>query len=85
MFKKEWLRILLRNNWQSKIIGKARVYSLGVKNRELVNNIFDEFYDQGRLDWTITNTPFNYLVFIIWRNILKGRKSRVIVNIKGFN
>lgn len=83
--EEEWLRIPLREDWQSRVTGKARVYPLGVRDRELVDTTFNELHEQGRLDWTTKNTPFSYPVFVVWKDTPDGRKGRVVVDIRGLN
>ena len=40
--KREWMRIPLRSDWESRISGKAKVYPLGIRDREVVDKTFDE-------------------------------------------
>ena len=47
--KDEWMRISLRDDWQTRVTGKAKVYPLGIKDQEVVNKTFDELQQQGRL------------------------------------
>ena len=66
--------------------GKAKVYPLGLKNRKLVDDTFDELHSQGRLSWTKENTPFSYPVFVVWKTLAnEQRKGRVVVDIRGLN
>ncbi len=84
--KEEWMKIPLQENWQSKISGKAKVYPLGIKDKEVVDKTFDELHRQGRLDWTTQATPFSYPVFVVWKNLPDGgRKGRAVVDIRGLN
>ena len=45
------MKIPLQENWQSKITGKAKIYPLGIRDKEVVNNTFNKLHRQGRLDW----------------------------------
>ena len=36
------MNIPLHNNWQSKITGKAKIYPLGVRDREVVDKMLDK-------------------------------------------
>ena len=77
----EWMRIPLRSDWESRVSGKAKVYLLGLKDREVVDRTFDELQEQGRLCWTASSTPFSYPVFIVWKTVNGQRKGRVVVDI----
>ena len=82
----EWMRISLRQDWQAKVSGKAKIYPLGMQDREVVNATFDEMHRQGRLDWTKGETPFSYPVFVVWKTLPDGtRKGRAVVDIRGLN
>ena len=82
----EWMRISLRQDWQTKVSGKAKIYPLGVQDREVVNKTFDEMHVQGRLDWTKEPTPFSYPVFVVWKTLPDGsKKGRAVVDIRGLN
>ena len=81
-----WLRIPLRSDWESRVSGKARVYPLGLKDRKIVDDTFDELHAQDRLSWTTEHTPFSYPVFVVWKDLGDGkRKGRVVVDIRGLN
>ena len=60
------------------VSGKARIYPLGIKDqkiRYLVDDTFDELHKQNWLEWTMTNTPFSYPVFVVWRNQLDRQRK----------
>ena len=40
--QEDWIRILLRADWESKITGKLKVYPLGIKDRVIVDEVFDK-------------------------------------------
>ena len=48
--EEEWMRISLRHDWQTKVSRKAKIYPLGIQDREVVDKTFDEMHRQGRLD-----------------------------------
>lgn len=82
----EWMRIPLRTDWQSKITGKAKIYPLGTKAKQVVDETFDKLHEQGRLNWTTKNTPFSYPVFVTWKTDSEGiKKGRAVVDIRGLN
>ena len=39
------MKISLRNDWQDKINIKIKVYLLGIKDKEVVNKVFNELYE----------------------------------------
>ena len=65
--EEQWLMIPLHSDWESRVTGRVSVYQLGLRDRELMDKIFDEFHEQGRLDWTISHTCFACPVFVIWK------------------
>ena len=82
----EWMKLPLRSDWESKVSGKAKIYPLGIKDREVVDKTFDEIYCQDRLQFTTQPTPFSYPVFMVWKTLPDGsRKGRAVVNIRGLN
>jgi hypothetical protein len=80
-----WMRIPLRSDWESKIKGKARVYPLGLRDREVVEKAFAELESQGRASRTKKLTPFSYPVFVIWKLVNGELKGRMVVDIRGLN
>ena len=79
------MKLPLREDWQSKVSGKSKVYPLGIEDREIVDKTFDEMHRQGRLIWTNTHTPLSYPVFVVWKKIGDVRKGRAVVDIRGLN
>ena len=63
----------------------SRVYPLGEKDKNMIDITFDNLYDKGKMVWINYPTKFSYPVFVVQRDISKGRKGRVIVNIRGLN
>ena len=48
--EKEWIKLELRQDWQSRVSGRAKIYPLGIKDRDIIDRTFDELHRQGRLD-----------------------------------
>ena len=82
----EWMQLPLRSDWESKVSGRAKVYPIGLKDRECMDKTFDELHALGRLHWTKGPTPFSFPVFVVWRPTKDGgRKGRPVVDIRGLN
>lgn len=81
------MKVLLKPDWETKVsIIKPRVYSLGNKNWQVVDKIFNEMHRLDYLKFTTKYTPFSFPVFVIWKPDAKGkRKSRVVVDIRKLN
>ena len=80
--EKNWMRILFKTRWEEKLKSKAKVYSLGTRDREFVDKTFDELHELGRMSWTTTTTPFSYPCFIVWKNQPhREQKRQVVINI----
>ena len=80
-----WMRISLKSNWEIKIFDKAKMYFLDLRDRELVDQIFDELHRNEKLAWITQSTSFNYFLFCVWKNINDERKSRVVVDVRDLN
>lgn len=84
--EENWMKIPLRSDWEDKISGKAKIYPLGAKDREVVDQTFDELQALGRLSYTTDSTPFSYPCFVVWKVMADGsKKGRVVVDIRGLN
>lgn len=81
----EWMRIPLKEGWESKVTGRSKIYLFGLEDRKLVDKTFNEMHEKGRLKWTDVQTPFFYPVFVVWRTINGVRKGRAVVDIRGLN
>ena len=46
----DWMRIPLKPNWEEKVSGKAKVYPLGSKDRQVVDDTFDKLHHQGHFE-----------------------------------
>ena len=67
LFEKNWMRISLRFDWQNRIFEKIKVYSLNIRNRDLIDQIFDKLHEQNRMSWTKFFTFFSYFAFCVWK------------------
>ena len=84
--EENWMRLSLKSDWESRVKGQAKVYPLGLKDREVIDRTFDELHRQGRLEWTKSSTPFSYPVFVVWKTLSsEERKGRAVIDIKGLN
>ena len=80
------MKLSLRNDWQDRVSDKAKIYSLDVRDREVIDKVFDKLYEQGRLEWTKELTPFSFPVFVVWKILLNGEaKGRPVVDIRRLN
>ena len=84
-FQKNWMRISLKSDWEQRIFGKTKIYSLNKKNREFVDEIFDKLHESNRFSWTNEFISFSYFVFCVWKKINDQKKNRSIVDIRDFN
>ena len=84
--EEEWMKHRLRDDWQTRISGKAKVYPLGIRDREVIDKVFNELHEQGRLEWTKESTPFSFPVFVVWKTLVDGKpKGRPVVDVRRFN
>ena len=84
--QEDWMRIPLRADWESKITGKPKVYPLGIKDRAIVDKVFDKLQAQGRLEYTRQPTPFCFPVFVVHKTLANGADhGRPVVDIRRLN
>ena len=83
--QKNWMQILLRDDWEKIIKEKAKVYSLKAKDRLIVDEIFDKLHDQERLSWITESFSFSFSCFVVWKNSSNNRKNRIVVDIRILN
>lgn len=51
-----------------------------------MDDTFDKMHKQERLEFTTELTPFNFLVFVVWKADAQGnRKNRAVVDIQRLN
>ena len=82
------MEIPLKEGWDE-MIPKSTVYPQGLKERELIDQTFDQLHQQGRMQWSLHHTPSGYPVFVAYRQVPKAdgtmeSKGRV-VDIRGLN
>lgn len=61
----EWMKLPLHLCWETKVSRKAKVYSVGLKDCQCMDTVFDKIHRRGRLTWTKASTPFNFPVFVV--------------------
>ena len=84
--EEEWIEISLLENWQKLYKPEqVKVYSLSIKDCELINEAFDKLHQQDWMIWTTQSTPFTYLCFVVWKTPSTEQKDRVVVNIQALN
>ena len=81
------MKFPLKSDWKSRINEKnVKIYPLEIRDKKVIDRIFDEFYKQGRFIWITQSTFFNYFIFVIWKNVSDDeRKDCSIINIHNFN
>ena len=79
-----WMKIHLKPGWKLKVLAiKPKVYPLGIDNKRLVDETFDELQRLGRLKYTTSPTSFSFLVFVIWKTAANGeKKGQAVMNIR---
>jgi hypothetical protein len=78
----QWMPIKLKDGAQPKA---SKVYPLGQKDRQVVDETFDKLHAQEKLRFTDQPTPFSWPCFVVWRDTPQGRKGRVVIDIRGLN
>lgn len=86
----DWMRIPLTSDWKASGVKLAhRVYPLGPKERELVDQVHNRLHEQGKMQYSKGGTPFAFPVFVVWREVMingeLARKGRVVTDIRGLN
>ena len=84
--EQKWMKISLKKNFETKTMIKIIVYSLKTRNRELIDQIFDELHKKKRLEWTFQKTFWSYFCFVIWKIGPDDiKKNKVMMNVKHLN
>ncbi len=82
LFINNWMQISLKSNWNNKMFRKARIYSLSLRDHEIVNKTFNELQKQNCIVWTAWKMLFSYSVFVIWKTLKNDtQKSWIMMNI----
>ncbi len=61
------MKIPVKSDWESKVSRKAKVYLLSNRDKEFVDETFDELHQLGQMSWSKDATPFSYPVFCVWK------------------
>ena len=85
MSKSNWMRISLKSDWENRVSNRIKIYSLKIKNKQLINDTFDKFHRIDKLFWINESTSFLYSMFCVWKNVDDERKKRVVIDIRDFN
>ena len=84
--EEQWMEIPLVDNWEDIYkAGQARVYPVGKRDKQVIDDAFDKLHQQGRIDWTNSSTPFSFPCFVVWKDTADGPKGRVVVDIRALN
>ena len=67
------------------VIKSVKIYSVKQKDKKIIDVTFDKLHQQGKMTWSKQLTSFSYLVFIVWKDTPKGRKGRVVIDIRELN
>ena len=82
----EWMSIDIQSDAKIEVV---KVYSLSSVDRKIVDEIFDKFHAQERMEYTTQSTSHGYSVFVVWRTVIgfdgSERKERAVIDIRGFN
>ena len=80
------MKISFKDDWKSRIFDKIKIYSFELRDRQLINQNFDELHDDDKLFWINVFIFFNYSIFCVWKTLFfDERKNRVVVNIRDLN
>ena len=85
MKKANWMRISLKSDWECRVSNKTKIYSLDLRDKQLVNDTFDDLHRSEKLFWITKSTSFNYSLFCVWKTINEERKERVVIDIRELN
>lgn len=62
----QYMEIPLVDNWRDLYkAGQARVYPVGVRDKQVIDEAFNKVHAQGRMEWATTSTPFLFPCFIV--------------------
>ena len=84
--EEKWMNISLLNNWKNLYkTDQFKIYSLRLKDCEVINEVFNKLHNQDWINWMSHSMPFIYLCFVIWKSILTDHKKCIVVNIQVLN
>ena len=82
----QWMSVVLKSD---AVPDPHKVYPVGPKDREVIDEVHDQLHAQGKMEWTTHPTPYQSPVFVVWRTVTVDgkpiRKGRVVVDVRGLN
>ncbi len=88
IFSENHMSIDLKSDWADKIKSN-KIYFLNLDEKVIIDETFDNLHAKEKMKWFINSTSFDYVVFVIYRTIMKDdklvRKERVVINIRELN
>ena len=85
LLEENWMRLFLKSDWENKIKEKVKVYSLNTRDRQVIDNTFDELQNQNKLFYITNFIFFSFSCFVIWKKAIDKKKNRIVVDIKSLN
>ena len=86
VLENQWMEIPLVDNWQEIYkVGQIRVYLVDIRDKEVIDKVFDKLHKQGRIKWTTISTLFSFPCFVVWRETANNSKGRVVIDIRALN
>ena len=70
--KKNWMIIFIIENAKSKT---HKIYSLFFENKKLIDEKFDKFHAQNKMQWINAFTFYDFFCFVVWRTMHLSNKS----------
>ena len=84
MLKEEIISIPFINRLQNcKIF--IKVYLINIKDKEVINKVFNSFYAKDVISYAIDFTLFGYIIFVVYYIINKKLVSYLIINLQPLN
>ncbi|KAJ2992809.1 hypothetical protein NUW58_g2043 [Xylaria curta] len=86
----EWMKVVLKDDWQKEIPKHCRIYPLHQDSKQVVEDTLGKLRERAKIYRTLKQVPFSFPVFVIWRMVpqLTGppkRKGRMVVDIRPGN
>ena len=89
LLKSKYLRMFFVIDWKNKINKLfIKIYSLNKSNKQFVDEIFDKFHKQSKMNWMIQFISFDFFNFVVWKITVVNdqfKKKYVIMNIRNLN
>ena len=80
----EQMKVPLVDGWQRHKLA-SRPYPLSIKDKAVVDKIYDTLHDQGRMRWAHEPGPFAQAVFVVYRSTAPDAKGRAVVDLRPLN